>query len=278
MSSAIHQASPKTTLNWRWGILGVVKLEIQRSLTTARILAWLAMAIFPVLIVSLTAWQMNQFQTNLSEEDATFAFSMMLYVLLPQVVTPLGLLLWATPVVSSELEGQTWIYAVTRANGRRAVLLGKYIVAILWSSSTAIASAAIAVPITGMPNALQAWIVISFLVVLSAFAYAALFVLIGTLFQRRAMITAFVYMIGVEAFMSLVPATINQLTVSYRLRSILVHAMDLKVSLVSQRQQWFIDETPVWQSVGYLGLYTLILLGISLWRVQASQYSWQSEL
>lgn len=278
MSSLIHQASPKVPLNWRWGILGVVKLEIQRSLTTARILAWLAMAIFPVMIVSLTAWQMSDFQTNLPAEEATFAFSMMLYVLLPQVVTPLGLLLWATPVVSSELEGQTWIYAVTRANGRRAVLLGKYIVAILWSSSTAIASATVAVPITGMPNALQAWMVICFLVVLSAFAYAALFVLIGTLFQRRAMITAFVYMIGVEAFMSLIPATINQLTVSYRLRSILVHAMDLKVSLANQRQQWFIDETPVWQSVGHLGLYTLILLGISLWRVQASQYSWQSEL
>lgn len=278
MSSAIHQASPKVPLNWRWGILGVVKLEIQRSLTTARILAWLAMAIFPVMIASITAWQMSEMQMSLSAEESSFTFSMMLYVLLPQVVTPLGLLLWATPVISSELEGQTWIYAVTRANGRRAVLLGKYIVAILWSSSTAIASATVAVPITGMPNPLQSWMVISFLVVLSAFAYAALFVLIGTLFQRRAMITAFVYMIGVEAFMSLVPATINQLTVSYRLRSILVHAMDLKVSLANQRQQWFLDETPVWQSVGYLGLYTLILLGISLWRVQASQYSWQSEL
>jgi ABC-type transport system involved in multi-copper enzyme maturation permease subunit len=278
MSSLIHQASPKVPLNWRWGILGVVKLEIQRSLTTARILAWLAMATFPVMIASITAWQMSEMQMSLSAEESSFTFSMMLYVLLPQVVTPLGLLLWATPVVSSELEGQTWIYAVTRANGRRAVLLGKYIVAILWSSSTAIVSAAVAVPITGMPNPLQSWIVISCLVVLSAFAYAALFVLIGTLFQRRAMITAFIYMIGVEAFMSLIPATINQLTVSYRLRSILVHAMDLKVSLANQRQQWFIDETPVWQSVGYLGLYTLILLGISLWRVQASQYSWQSEL
>lgn len=278
MSSLIHQASPKVPLNWRWGILGVVKLEIQRSLTTARILAWLAMATFPVMIASITAWQMSEMQMSLSAEESSFTFSMMLYVLLPQVVTPLGLLLWATPVVSSELEGQTWIYAVTRANGRRAVLLGKYIVAILWSSSTAIVSAAVAVPITGMPNPLQSWMVISCLVVLSAFAYAALFVLIGTLFQRRAMITAFIYMIGVEAFMSLIPATINQLTVSYRLRSILVHAMDLKVSLANQRQQWFIDETPVWQSVGYLGLYTLILLGISLWRVQASQYSWQSEL
>lgn len=278
MSSLIHQASPKVPLNWRWGILGVVKLEIQRSLTTARILAWLAMATFPVMIASITAWQMSEMQMSLSAEESSFTFSMMLYVLLPQVVTPLGLLLWATPVVSSELEGQTWIYAVTRANGRRAVLLGKYIVAILWSSSTAIVSAAVAVPITGMPNPLQSWIVISCLVVLSAFAYAALFVLIGTLFQRRAMITAFIYMIGVEAFMSLIPATINQLTVSYRLRSILVHAMDLKISLANQRQQWFIDETPVWQSVGYLGLYTLILLGISLWRVQASQYSWQSEL
>jgi ABC-type transport system involved in multi-copper enzyme maturation permease subunit len=236
------------------------------------------MATFPVMIASITAWQMSEMQMSLSAEESSFTFSMMLYVLLPQVVTPLGLLLWATPVVSSELEGQTWIYAVTRANGRRAVLLGKYIVAILWSSSTAIVSAAVAVPITGMPNPLQSWIVISCLVVLSAFAYAALFVLIGTLFQRRAMITAFIYMIGVEAFMSLIPATINQLTVSYRLRSILVHAMDLKVSLANQRQQWFIDETPVWQSVGYLGLYTLILLGISLWRVQASQYSWQSEL
>ncbi len=40
-----------------------------------------------------------------------------MFVLLPQVVTVLGLLLWATPVVHSELEGQTWVYAVVRPGG-----------------------------------------------------------------------------------------------------------------------------------------------------------------
>lgn len=34
------------------------------------------------------------------------------------------------------------------------------------------------------------------------------------------------------------------------------------------RQNWFLDTTPIWGSVGILGIYTLLLLGISLWRVQ----------
>ncbi len=278
MSTASYEPTTKPNMNWLWGILGVAKLEIQRSLTTARILTWLAMVLFPVRIVSVTVWQMSFFKSNLADAQAKFAFSMMLYLLLPQVVTPLGLLLWATPVVSAELEGQTWVYAVTRANGRRAVLLGKYLVALLWSSTSAIAAATLAIPITGMPDAFRAWFVIVGLIILSAIAYAALFVLIGTLFQRRAMITAFVYMIGVESFLSLVPATINQLTVSFRLRSILFQSMDLDLQFANQRQQWFLDATPIWQSVCYLAMYSLILLSVSLWRVQASQYSWQSEL
>jgi ABC-type transport system involved in multi-copper enzyme maturation permease subunit len=265
-------------LNWRWGILGVLRLEIKRSLTTFRILTWLAMVLFPIVIVGLTVWQTSQLRANSIEDRSKFAFSVMLYVLLPQVVTPLGLLLWATPVVSSELEGQTWIYAVTRANGRRAVLLGKYLVAILWSGSSAMVAATIAVPLTGMAEPLRAWTVIMSLIALSAIAYAALFVLIGTLSQRRAMITAFVYMIIVETFLSLVPATINQLTVSFRLRSILFQSMELDLRFANQRQEWFLDKTPVWESVGFLGLYAIVLLGVSLWRVQASQYSWQSEL
>jgi ABC-type transport system involved in multi-copper enzyme maturation permease subunit len=285
MSTTVNQPSTKLRLNWLWGVVGVAKLEIQRSLTTARILTWLAMVLFPVTIVALTVWQIHQFQANfdeaqkaLADDQSKFAFSMMLYVLLPQVVTPLGLLLWATPVVSSELEGQTWIYAVTRANGRRAVLLGKYFVAVVWSCSSSIVSASIAIPITGMQSSVLAWFVIVGLILLSSVAYAALFVLIGTLFQRRAMITAFVYMIGVETFLSLVPATINQLTVSFRLRSILFQSMELEITSANQRAQWFLDTTPVWQSVCYLGLYAVILLSISLWRVQASQYTWQSEL
>jgi hypothetical protein len=278
VSSVIYGRVEKPKLHWMWGILGVAKLELLRSLTLARIMTWLAMVLFPVLIVSLTVWQMTYLRSSLPEEQSKFAFSMMFYVLLPQVVTPLGLLLWATPIVSSELEGQTWVYAVTRSQGRRAVLLGKYAIAILWAGSSAIAAATIAIPISGMPNAIEAWLVVVLLTMLAAIAYGALFVLIGTLFQRRAMISAFMYMIGVETFLSLVPATINQFTVSFRLRSILFQSMNLDLRFANRNQQWFLDTTPIWQSICFLALYSSILLGLSLWRVQAGQYSWQSEL
>ncbi len=105
----------------------------------------------------------------------------------------MGLLLWATPVISTEIEGQTWIYLAMRRSGRSLVLLGKYLTAVLWSVSAALVSTSMCAIVMGPAGGWKLWWVICVLSVLSCIAHAALYVLIGTLFFRRTMVTAVFY-------------------------------------------------------------------------------------
>lgn len=206
-----------------------------------------------------------------------FGYSFLLFLLIPQVLTMLGMLLWATPIVHSELEAQTWVYAVCRPGARKAVLLGKYIVAVLWTFSAACLAVSLAVPICGMANPIRTWVVLCILNFLSSMAYAALFVTIGTLIQKRSMVIAFLYSFFVEAILSTVPATVNQLTVSFRLRSIFFQLLDLKISSARQMERFFDVSNGVAVHVTCLALFVTLLMSVALWRVQATQFVWQSE-
>ncbi|HUP80495.1 MAG TPA: hypothetical protein VM260_18245, partial [Pirellula sp.] len=94
----------------------------------------------------------------------------------------------------------------------------------------------------------------------------------------RAMVSAFIYGLFVEAILSTLPATINQLTVSFRLRSILAQMLDLKLPKDAEMARFFDTSASVSIHLICLAMYTAVLLGISLWRVQASQFVWQSEV
>jgi small basic protein len=234
------------------------------------------MVSFPVLLV--TAVSILVHRVGQPDVNNHLGFSILLFVLLPEVLTVLGMLLWATPIVNSELEGQTWIYSVIRPGARRSMLLGKYIVAVVWTCSCTCAAASIAVPITGMPDAMKAWSTICMLCIVSAAAHGALFVFIGTFFQRRAMVSAFVYAIVIEGVLAWIPATINQFTIGFRLRSMLVHEMQLDFGDIPNFRRLVSDGTTSLAHIGVLGVGAAILLSLTVWRIQSSQYSMQSEL
>ena len=262
---------------WVWGPVGVFKLELSRSLTIGRILTWFAMALFPPTLIGIASWQIG-INGSMNEGEMNFGFVVMLFLLIPQVVTVLGLLLWATPIVHSELEAQTWVYAVVRPGARRAVLLGKYCIAVLWTFSSACVAVTLAVPFTSVTHPLQTWGVLCFLNLVAAVAYAALFVAIGTLIQKRAMVSGFVYGLFVEAILSTLPAAINQFTVSFRLRSMLFQMLDLNLNVAAEMGRFFDTSASVTFHLFCLALYTVLLLGLALWRVQANQFVWQSEV
>lgn len=276
-STAIKGTSHRLNSNWVWGPIGVFKLELVRTMTFGRIMAWFAMALFPPTLVGIASWQIG-YHHAISELEMNFGFVFMLFLLIPQVVTVLGLLLWATPIVHSELEAQTWVYAVVRPGARRAVLLGKYCIAVLWTFSCSSVAVTMAIPFTSVTDPVTTWFVLCFLNLISAVAYAALFVTIGTLLQKRAMVSAFIYGLFVEAILSSLPATINQLTVSFRLRSILFQMLDLNLSVAAEMGRFFDTSNSVSFHLIFLAIYTVVLLGIALWRVQASQFVWQSEV
>ena len=267
------------------GLLGVMRYELGRSLSFSRFLGLSFMILFPVVLVLVAKMQVDQQFARIAErsrnvpdmQQVSWIFGAVIYALIPQVATMLSLLLWATPAVNSELEGQTWIYALIRPDGRTTLVLGKYLVAIFWSITGGCISTTLLIPLLGLENSWQLWWTIIRLLVLSSCAYGALFLLIGTFFQRRAMVAAFIYAVAVEGLLSFLPATINQLTISFRLRSLLVLWNEIELPSRMENAPQIFDLSASWHLVLGILIYTAICLTLSMLWLRRSEYSLQPE-
>jgi ABC-type transport system involved in multi-copper enzyme maturation permease subunit len=259
----------------------VIDYELARSKTPARIAMFLLMVFIPVaLLISVS----NLIPSEVKDKEETnLAFCMMLYALIPQVLTMLGMLVLACPIVQTELEGQTWIYSLVRYQGRRSLLLGKYIVAVLWTTSAGIVATSLSIPFLPIDQPFQTWLTICLLCLLASLAYGALFALIGVLFQKRVMVISFVYALVAEGLLAWIPAVINQFTIAYRLRSILFRWLNLSVDKYFRNdgmvQNGMVAQDPTgWAQIGWTLLIAGILIFLAIWLVERFQYSFQSEL
>ncbi len=268
---------PKPSL---WNSLqGVLSYELIRTFTPVRIALWLGMAIFPVLLITATIYLIRLPKTGGFEYRHYLVFSALLFILLPQVITALCMLLWAVPIVNAELEGQTWIYSVIRPGARRSILLGKYLVAVLWTGSCTSLAALLCTFIAwsfGVSKAFDSLLVILAVNWIAAIVYGALMITLGALFQRRSMVFAFAYAVGIEGAMGWVPAVINRFTISYRLRSLMMDWLnvDLKDSPDGVKFLW---EESMWSHLFILAVATVVMLALTLWRIERSQHRFQSE-
>jgi ABC-type transport system involved in multi-copper enzyme maturation permease subunit len=274
---------------------GVVSYELARSMTPGRWAMFLLMVCIPTaLLIAVSQLTPNEakYTVNVSQlpdgkttirDETNLAFCMLVYLLIPQVMTMLGMLVLASPIVHSELEGQTWIYALVRHAGRRSLLLGKYLVAVLWTSTAGILAVSLATPFLPLQNPAQLWLTASLLCLLASLAYGALFALIGVVMQKRVMVISFVYALVAEGVLAWIPAVINQFTIAYRLRSILFRWLDLSVdeyfpNMGLARNAMVAQDPSGWVQVAWVLLISGILLGLALWLVETIQYSFQSEL
>ncbi len=248
--------------------LQVVRFELLRTLRRGRIALWIALAGFPSLLMLLVQLQSRG---DVPEE----ALAVMSYVLVPQISCMLGLLLWATPVVGSEIEAQSWVYLTLRSQGRAAIVLGKYLVSVIWTSTFGLVSAIGISLISLTSQPVQLALAISTLVILSSFCYAALYTLIGVALFRRATVLAVVYSLIIEGAVSWVPATINKITVSYRLRTLL--AEWIETDRIRQAFPAGFGEGPAWQHLLVLAFYAVILMTIATLIVRSREYPVQSD-
>jgi hypothetical protein len=262
-------------------IPGVIDYELKRSFTPARVAMFMLMVAIPaslmIAVVNLTPHRVrNQTETDL-------AYCLFLYFLIPQILTLLGMLVLASPIVQAELEGQSWLYSLIRYQGRRALLLGKYAVAVFWTTCAGIMSASIAIPFLPLNAPSRTWGTMSLLCLLASIAYGSLFSLIGVIFQKRVMVISFIYALVVEGLLAWIPAVINQFTISYRLRSILFRWLGLSVEKYLQSnelvQNGMVASDPTgWvQIVWVLGISAGLLVA-ALILIERIQYSFQSEL
>ncbi|MEZ6063014.1 MAG: hypothetical protein R3C19_21935 [Planctomycetaceae bacterium] len=212
-------------------LLAIIRFEWNRTMTSGRIAWWVTLAAFPVVITSLVRWftyeavmrvPPDRMEEFLAAQQT--AWSIVLYMLVPCVASAVGVLLSAAPAIAGELEQRSWVYMATRPNGIFWLMLGKYMVAVVWGASASIAGLTVAVPITGLDvaTAFDLWFTLVRLCLLSCGSYAAVFMLIGAIIPHRAMVFCVAYTGVVEVVISMIPAVINRITVQYRLRSLFV--------------------------------------------------------
>ena len=238
-------------MNWK-GAITVLRFELTRSITASRVAVWLVLALFPPAIVTIMFWG------NYRIRDPLIEFGMPLFVLSPQVMCLLGLLLWASPVVQSELEGKTWIYLASRPGGKTALLLGKYLTAVIWTAMACLVGlvmvTGVATSSGGVDEPIRLIIVFSILIVLASIGYGALYVFIGAIFQRRAMVVCVAYTMVSEFVVTWLPAVIHQFTFAYHLRSLMTTWMGWHVHVDARP---IFGEEPFWQ-------HLLIMMGIAM--------------
>ncbi len=269
----------------------VLRFEFQRTLNPARVMIWLALCLFPVLMVgalrlrsdsiAVTSTIQDEFGNETIETRGGIPDRGMVitsYVMVPQIACMLGLLVWVTPAVGAELEAQTWIHLVMRPHGRVAVAIGKYLVAFLWTASFAVGSSIFIGILSGVEDPFELTFALAVISVLAAMSYAALYLLIGAVFYKRASIVAVIYSLALEGLVSFIPATINQASVSFRLRT-------LMSNWTSFREGWedneytaliFGTEAP-WLTIMILIGYSATLLATACFVIRTREYPVQVE-
>ncbi len=248
-------------------VLDVIRFELKRSLTWGRTAMWFVLVAFPIAIFATLR--------QIAPDDKAEEWGLMLYFLVPEVICLLGLLLWATPAISTEIEGQTWIYMAMRRSGRSWIPLGKYLTSIAWTYSAAVVSCTGCVIVMGQMGSVRLWGVMNLLSLLSCIAHAALYLLIGVIFYRRTMVTAVAYTLTIEYGLSFVPALANKLTINYRLRGLLAEWMDWEIAR-SMAENVMGHEPPATHLL-VLAAMTMALLGATIYRMGHTEFPTHQE-
>ena len=261
------------------GNVGAVFLfEWKRALTLPRMAWWAVLALFPVFIVGLIRFTTAGLPPDQRPPRDTWAG--LLWALIPMLVSMLGTLLWATPAISAELERRSWVYLTVRPNGGTAVLIGKYLAAVAWAIPPGLVGLSIAVPLADTGAEWQVWWTMARLVCLSCPAYGAIYLLLGTLLPRRAMVLAVAYTLIFEFIVAFVPAVINKLTIQYRLRALLFDWCQIPLPGDGGGRSGvlaLIGDDPAWLHVMVLLLLPPVLLSISVAILRWSEFSSSAE-
>lgn len=149
-----------------------------------------------------------------------FILGLYLYLLYPQVTCLLLALLYGSSVLANELDGKTLPYLWTRPIRRASFVIGKHlgiVVALAVPTAASLFASWAVLTRFEHPGVLATTLAVSLAALL---CYNALFLLLGFISPRRGMILGLLYGILFELLLSFVPAVVNQVTVSYFLRSL----------------------------------------------------------
>ncbi len=214
--------SPPLERNWFAAIRAVTGFQLNRLMTRPRLAMGLVGALFPAAVMFAVI------RTAPINRDMTVA---MIYVLIPEALCVLGLLVTMCPVVADELERGTWIHVTVRPGGRQSLLLGTFAAAVIWTGSVSLVALMLTLLIAQPTQPIGLVVMFTVLIGISCVGRASLFALPAVILPKRALIASVGVALVVEYFAGLLPAVVNQVTVSLRLRSLLVEWMEWREDL-----------------------------------------------
>ncbi|MFM8635425.1 MAG: hypothetical protein ACKOEX_11560 [Planctomycetia bacterium] len=248
----------------RSSIVAVACFQLRRLLTLPRLAMAALGAVFPAAVMLAAA------RASRGRLDPDLAV-VLLYVLIPEGLCMLGLLVTMCPTVADELERGTWVHVTVRPGGRKALLLGTYLAAVVWTGTIAIIALGLALAVTKVRHPEQVAATITGLVILSCLGRAALFSLPAVIMPKRALVASVGVGLTVEYLAGVMPALVNQATVSLRLRSLLVEWMGWRRNLPVEIQL-LVDLQPGWVQVLAVFILTAVLLAVALFILERRQF------
>ena len=265
-------------INWLNGALATCSFELRRSFTFQRTAVSVVLALFPPVMMGLLI-----LGTEMSGEPQARAgiqeFSKLITILLVSLVCILSLLLWATPNVSSELEGKSWNFVASRPGGRISIFLGKFLASFLISFAISVSAISLCILLAnarlGIDDAQSLWLALCGVYFLACNAYAAVFSLIGTFFIKRAMVVGAGYIIGSDLVMASIPsALINKITIRHHLQEIGINWIGWFIpgSTEQEFREVFGQGMPVIAHILIVVGITVVSLALGAWIIVNREY------
>jgi hypothetical protein len=201
--------------------------------------------------------------------EVTLASTMLLSCLL-------SLLLWAAPVLHTELEGKTWVYLAARPYGRFTSVIGKFLMAVIWTIAVcwvSLVTSLMVLSVYGLTQSLVWNLLLSFglLSLLASFVYASIFACMGVIFHRRAINFSATYALVVEFMIAMVPAVIGRCSVRHHLTSMAFSIMDIDKGAKSAWASIYGQPSFVW-SLAMLGAIMGAWLTVGLVTLWTREY------
>ena len=245
------------------------QFELKRSMTPQRLSISAVLSLFPPVMLVL--------MMSISQAGNAFNITEFLVVFLVAMVCMLSLLLWATPNVSAELEGRSWMFIASRPQGRLANVLGKYLASVIFSYSICLIATTICIPLAvvldQVEDPIHLWISYNTVFLLACITYGAVLSLIGTLFYRRAMVIGAAYIVGFEAIVGRIPAVVGKISASHHLQNLGMHwnpRLKLQIDSVTEIPTTLTDQ---WISFSALGAMTLIAIVAACLVIATREYA-----
>ena len=248
-------------------IIATVIFEFKRSLSTQRLMLAAVLSLFPPTMLFFT-----------SVSGSQLPITDLFILILVGIVSILAQLLWATPNVYSELEGKSWIFLASRPRGRIALFLGKYASSVIFSYGICVIAITLClfiktyVPPASWANPIPDWIGLNGIALISCIAYSAIFSLIGTLFEKRAMVLGAAYVGVAEITIATVPAIINKFTARLHLQGIASHWLGWLHPLTPDEYATLYGDYSAGFHLICLGAGVVIVLAAGCFAIMTRQY------